>query len=150
MGEAVEGLVASGVDGTNIAPVILGGIDSDGNVRPILVDLDGTVQTTAAMTPTLAAVLAIGADANGVEITNGATPLASSSLATKGYVDTGDAVAIDSDGYFHTSKVAAPADGSLSAGEVKLWFDDTNGAAKLMIKGKSADGTVVTGSVTLT
>lgn len=44
---------------------------------------------------------------------------------------------------------AAPADASLSAGEVALWFDQTNGAAKLKIKGKSADGTVVTGDVAL-
>jgi hypothetical protein len=45
---------------------------------------------------------------------------------------------------------AAPADGDLTAGECALWFDQTNGAAKLMIKGKSADGTVVTGNVALT
>jgi hypothetical protein len=45
--------------------------------------------------------------------------------------------------------VAAPADGALSASQVALWFDDSNGVSKLMIKGKSADGTVVTGSVVL-
>lgn len=45
--------------------------------------------------------------------------------------------------------VAAPADGDLSASQVALWFDDTDGAAKLMIKGKSANGTVVTGQVAL-
>lgn len=48
------------------------------------------------------------------------------------------------------SKTAAPADGELVAGQVSLWFDATNGAAKLMIKGKSANGTVVTGSIALT
>lgn len=41
----------------------------------------------------------------------------------------------------------APADGELVAGQVALWFDDTDGAAKLMLKGKQADGTVKTGSV---
>jgi hypothetical protein len=45
---------------------------------------------------------------------------------------------------------SAPADGDINAGECALWFDDTNGASKLMIKGKSANGTVVTGNVTLT
>lgn len=44
---------------------------------------------------------------------------------------------------------AAPADASLLNGECVVWFDDTNGASKLMIKAKSANGTVVTGSVTL-
>ena len=44
---------------------------------------------------------------------------------------------------------AAPADGELTAGDVALWFDQTNGAAKLMLKGKTANGTVVTGNVPL-
>jgi hypothetical protein len=44
---------------------------------------------------------------------------------------------------------AAPADASLSAGDLALWFDQTNGAAKLMVKGKSANGTVVTAAVAL-
>lgn len=42
---------------------------------------------------------------------------------------------------------AAPADADLAAGELALWFDPTNGAAKLMIKAKQANGTVKTGSV---
>lgn len=56
---------------------------------------------------------------------------------------------VSANGYFTTRKVAAPADGELSASEVAFWFDDTNGAAKLKIKGKSANGTVVTGEVAL-
>lgn len=42
-----------------------------------------------------------------------------------------------------------PADVDLAASQVALWFDATDGAAKLMLKGKSADGTVVTGTVNL-
>lgn len=45
---------------------------------------------------------------------------------------------------------APPPDASITAGEVVLWFDSTNGAAKLQIKGKTADGTVVAGAVPLT
>jgi len=48
-----------------------------------------------------------------------------------------------------TSVHAAPADGSLNAGECALWFDQTNGASKLMVKGKSANGTVVTAAIAL-
>jgi hypothetical protein len=44
---------------------------------------------------------------------------------------------------------AAPADAELAAGECAMWFDDTNGAAKVMFKAKQADGTVRTGSVVL-
>lgn len=44
-----------------------------------------------------------------------------------------------------------PADAALSASQVALWFDDTNGVGntKLMVKGKSADGTVKTATVLL-
>ncbi len=45
-----------------------------------------TIAATAT-TPSLATVLAVGHDANGIEITNGATPTTAASLATKAYVD---------------------------------------------------------------
>ena len=56
---------------------------------------------------------------------------------------------INKNGYFLIAKVAAPADAEISGSELALWFDDTNGAGKLMIKAKTANGTVVTGSVLL-
>jgi hypothetical protein len=43
----------------------------------------------------------------------------------------------------------APADNDLAAGQFALYWDSSNGASKLKIKGKSANGTVVTGSVSL-
>lgn len=52
-------------------------------------------------------------------------------------------------GVFAIRRTTIPADARLSAGDVSIWFDQTNGAAKLKIKGKSADGTVVTGEVAL-
>jgi hypothetical protein len=45
---------------------------------------------------------------------------------------------------------AAPGDGELTAGDMALWFDETDGAGKLMVKAKTANGTVRTGSVNLT
>jgi hypothetical protein len=62
---------------------------------------------------------------------------------------------IDVNGHLRPSTLvltnhAAPADADLAAGDCALWFDQTNGAAKLMIKAKTADGTVVTGAVNLT
>lgn len=51
--------------------------------------------------------------------------------------------------YFITSKSAPPADAELSSNDAAIWFGSTNGAAKLTIKAKQADGTVKTGSVTL-
>lgn len=104
----------------------------------------------AGSVPTLTAVLGQGADANASAITNLADPSLAQDAATKAYVDTADAVAVDTDGFLHLSKNAAPTDGSLSAGELKFWFDKSNGAAKVMFKGKTTDGTVVTGSVSLT
>lgn len=55
----------------------------------------------------------------------------------------------DKDGFPFNRKNAAPADADLAAGEMKLWFDQTNGAAKLMVKAKQADGTVRTAAVAL-
>lgn len=51
--------------------------------------------------------------------------------------------------YLKISATAAPADAELSANEAIFWFDSSNGAAKLMVKAKQANGTVVTGSVNL-
>lgn len=56
---------------------------------------------------------------------------------------------VSENGYFTTRKTAAPADGELATGELAYWFDSTAGAAKVMFKGKDANGTVVTGSVIL-
>lgn len=44
----------------------------------------------------------------------------------------------------------APADGDLAANQCALWFDPTDGAAKLMVKAKQADGSVKTGAVDVT
>lgn len=65
--------------------------------------------------------------------------------------DSADALmtAISENGYFTTRKVAAPADGELAAGEMAVWLDPSNGAAKLMVKAKETGGTVRTGSVNL-
>lgn len=44
----------------------------------------------------------------------------------------------------------APASADIAPNQLFIWFDATDGAAKLMFKGKSADGTVVVGEVALT
>lgn len=60
------------------------------------------------------------------------------------------------DGGFHattalsTKGAAAPADGDIQSGQCFMFFDSSNGAAKVKFKGKSADGTVVAGEVALT
>lgn len=51
-------------------------------------------------------------------------------------------------GIFNTLN-SAPSDGDLAAGECALWFDKTDGAAKLMIKAKQNDGAVKTASISL-
>jgi len=47
------------------------------------------------------------------------------------------------------SGATAPADGDIQNGQLFLYVDPTNGAGKLLIKGKTANGTVVNGSVAL-
>lgn len=56
---------------------------------------------------------------------------------------------IDKNNYFMSRKNSAPADADVAANEMALWFDATNGAAKLMVKAKQADGTVRSGSLAL-
>jgi len=44
---------------------------------------------------------------------------------------------------------AAPGAANLQAGDMAVWFDQTNGASKLMVQAKSANGTLVAGSLAL-
>ena len=55
------------------------------------------------------------------------------------------------DGTLGTLAHAAPADADLADGEARLWLDQTNGVGntKLMVKAKSADGTVKTAAIVL-
>ncbi len=53
-------------------------------------------------------------------------------------------------GAIGTSAHAAPDDSELSAGDLAIWFDDNDVTPALKIKAKSANGTVVTGTVLLT
>ncbi len=63
---------------------------------------------------------------------------------------TGNALTrINKSGAIGTQVHSAPADADIGAGELFFWFDQTNGAAKVMFKAKQADGTVRTGQVAL-
>ena len=66
--------------------------------------------------------------------------------------DDGDIIArFDKAGRLGLAVPTAPADGDVLTGECVLWFDKTNGVGntKLMVKGKSADGTVKTATILL-
>jgi hypothetical protein len=96
---------------------------------------------------------------NAVSITNSGTG-AHSLYITRGASQTGDQISIrdnagalttriDKDGVIMTKVTTAPVDAQLTNGEVAIYFDSTNGAAKLKIKAKQADGTIRTGEVPL-
>lgn len=96
---------------------------------------------------------------NAVSITNNGTS-AHSVYITRSASQTGDQVSLrdsggalqsrfNKDGVLMTKVTTAPADADLTSGEVSIYFDSTNGAAKLKIKAKQADGTVRTGEVAL-
>ncbi len=57
---------------------------------------------------------------------------------------------VSAEGYPIIALHSAPSSSVLAAGECAIWFDQTNGAAKLKIKAKQANGTVVSGEVALT
>lgn len=52
---------------------------------------------------------------------------------------------ISESGYFTTRRNIPPADAELQAGEAAWYFDSTDGAARIIFKGKTANGTVVSG-----
>jgi hypothetical protein len=56
---------------------------------------------------------------------------------------------VDRNGVYRTFAHAAPPDGDVLPGEMTVWFDQTDGNAKLMIKAKDAGGNVRTGQVAL-
>lgn len=96
---------------------------------------------------------------NAVSITNSGTA-AHSLYITRASAQTGDQIRINDnagavqsrfnkDGVLMTKVTTAPADADLTSGELSFYFDSTNGAAKLKIKAKQADGTVRTGEVAL-
>jgi hypothetical protein len=58
-------------------------------------------------------------------------------------------VYVTQNGVFVIGNHAAPADAFLFAGDCALWFDQTPGASKLMIKAKDSGGTVRTASIAL-
>lgn len=81
-------------------------------------------------------------------------PFGASIVATTGHASgagtSADQVALDSRRGVTVRLHAAPSDEIIRNGEMCIWFDQTNGAGKLMIKAKTANGTVVTGEVALT
>jgi hypothetical protein len=75
------------------------------------------------------------------------TPNAGKNIA--GFWGASKRVLVSRNGFLKFSATTAPPDDELTATELAFWFDATNGAAKLMLKGKTANGTVVTGEVAL-
>lgn len=49
-----------------------------------------------------------------------------------------------------TKGATAPANGDIQAGQCFMYFDSTNGSSAIKFKGKSANGTVVSGTIALT
>jgi hypothetical protein len=114
--------------GANGAAFCVGGDDNSG------VGVFITKSTASNATKGLVARAKSGQTGNQLEVQD------SSSNPLSGFTE---------NGYFFTRKTSAVADAELAAGEMALWFDPTNGAAKLMVKAKQADGTVRTGSLAL-
>lgn len=52
-------------------------------------------------------------------------------------------------GHLATARTSPPAGAALAPGQAALWLDPTNGAARLMVTAKQADGTLKTGSIPL-
>ena len=104
------------------------------------VDTWTEIANSVALTPAFSVILA-GTNAAALVVGTGGSLAPSGSGTIQATLLSGAAL---------ITTAAVPADGSLAASQMRLWLDPTNGAGKLMIKAKTADGTVVTGSVNLT
>jgi hypothetical protein len=111
----------------------------DGGDGLLQIHADGSVAITAA-----------DQGDHGLRITAAGTPDSGEWDLFRASRQLGATTGVNINGVFFTNAAVAPADGVIDAGEVFLWFDKTNGASKLKIKGKSANGTVVQGEVALT
>lgn len=83
----------------------------------------------------------VGGDGGSIVLTPGLGGVGSTANGTRGLTK------ISRNLFFGSN--AALADASLTASQFSLWLDDTNGACKLMIKAKQADGTVRTAAIAL-
>lgn len=112
---------------------------SGGSMSRLEANKDGDIN----ITPATAGGLSLYAD-------NGAADGSILILAENNF---GEDIRIFGNVFFRGAIVAksnsAPADADLSNSSCAIWFDATNGAPKLMFKGKQANGTVVTGEVAL-
>lgn len=115
--------------------------DFSGNDGGLSVQQDGTLNLN----------IGAGADSPGVYLGFAAAFLFDVLTVAQNFAPFATTLRFDQDGYLGIQLHAAPADGSLANGECMLWFDQTNGVGntKLMLKGKSADGTVKTASIVL-
>lgn len=117
-------------------------LDADGNL---------TITSTTATEPVVATEASSGAgDTTFIGGGSGVGTTGDGSEVTRANLSGANIVALTPRG-LRISVHAAPADVNIASGDVYLWFDQTNGAGntKLMIKGKSADGTVKTASLVL-
>ena len=133
------------------------------NTPPLVIDggaAHGADQLTVASQASPAFIVEVFNN-GGAQITSDAAASPALYLASTKAAQTADILSVeepvgnavvggfDKGGYLYTKLHAAPADGALVAGQLMLWFDQTNGAAKLMVKAKQADGTVKTASIAL-
>jgi hypothetical protein len=55
----------------------------------------------------------------------------------------------DKGGFFFTKKTSQPSDGDVAAGQMFLWFDQSQGNPRLVVKARDAGGNIRTGSLSL-
>lgn len=149
--------------GTITSPVFIDNSDDDTTVAfRVLAGSTNTVGVDVKVDPSASAVRIQGLDNSGTlivsdDFSTSQTTIASGTIRTTGYVQVqaaggGGAAQVSMSGSGLMVAIhAAPADVSINAGEAWLWFDQTDGVGntKLMVKGKSADGTVKTATILL-
>jgi hypothetical protein len=143
-------------DGTDAFVIFGEGLDPDGNPQLIEIDYEGGIVIfgRAGTNPqlliqegTLTESVSVGGQGIGLVAKAGTTE--PEAFWVNDFATGARPIALLKNGAILFSG-AVQADGDIANGACYMYFDSTNGAAKVKFKGKSANGTVVTGSLNLT
>jgi hypothetical protein len=146
----IAGIRFTGNAGINTIWNSVSGVATNITTNGGTISLGAGVSKTHLFIDTTGAVLVSGFDSNVVGLAVRATPSQSGNLQEWQDSSGNPAATVSENGYYTTRKNTAPADAELATSELAFWFDNTAGAARLMVKARDSGGTVRTGSVVLT
>lgn len=163
--DASGGLILGGNPTTGVGAVLLRVTSTTSTAEMLMAGKDNSTQVGLTINGTgvsgSGSYLDVGGLVNGDQFTTSALSdvvkvsaraHASQSVNIAQFISSGGTVysSVNKNGYYMTSKVAAPADAELANSQMAFWLTDTPAGAMFNVKAKDSAGNVVTGSFNLT